>query len=132
MLGFSTGIAVAFCHCEMSRISPLLLAALLALTPVMGAVCAEGCHKPEVAGQVQVAAECEHGDAPEGSPLLTDIACAAERADLVPAEIKATDSTLAPSPGPVQVAIAPARVAVLGRCLQYHPPPVSSGAVLRI
>lgn len=116
----------------MSRISPLLLAALLALTPVLEAMCAEGCHRPQVARQLQVAAECEHRDAPEGLPLLTDIACAADRADLVPAEIKTIDSTLAPSPGPVQVAIAPARVVVVGRCLQYHPPPVSSGAVLRI
>jgi hypothetical protein len=116
----------------MSRIPPLLLAALLALTPVMGAVCAEGCHDPAVARQVQPAAGCEHDVAEEGSPVLTGVACSPQRTDFVIAATKTTDLALTLSLGVTQIAMAPNRVPALERYLRDQPPPVSSQAVLRI
>ena len=133
MLRLSTGIAVAFTNDEMTRIPALLLTALIALTPVMGALCAEGCHERDVARDTRTVSGCEHGgDASTSSPVLTPAACSAAPTDLVLAGIRISDSALTASIGSAQLTAASDRLSVPDRYLQLQPAPAPSRAVLRI
>lgn len=85
-----------------------------------------------MAREIQGAAGCEHDVAPEGSPVLTGVACSPQRADLALAEIKTIDSALTASPGVTQTAVSPDRLAPPERYRHYQPASGSSQAVLRI
>ena len=116
----------------MTRHTALLLIALMALTPVMGALCAEGCTEPEPPSAAQVASGCDHGVVPAGSPVLTAAACSDERAEVVLAEVRTIDSALTASIGGTQITDAADRLPVPTGYLQHQPTPAGSQAVLRI
>ena len=131
MRRFRTGIAVAFTNGDMTRIPALLLTALIALAPVMGALCAGRCGQPEQEHTAQVAGRCEHSDVLDGSAALTSASCSPARADLVLAEIRTTGP--APMlPIVITESVAADRFAVCVRCLDRQPPLTTSRAVLRI
>jgi hypothetical protein len=78
----------------MTRVRALFLAALMALAPVMGAVCANACHDVAPPPAAQTTAACEHSEARDTGPSLLAADCAADPAAFVAAGFRnsATDA----------------------------------------
>lgn len=116
----------------MFRVPSLLLTALMALTPVMGALCAGGCDAPKLPSAAQVATSCEHRDVRATAAVLAAAVCSAASADIVVAEIRTADAALTPSRYGAPNAAAPDCLPVPARYLDRQPAQASSPAVLRI
>ena len=126
------GIVVALPHVGMIRIPAVFLSAFLALTPIIGALCADGCIRPEAPRAVEVVPACGHGDAGGSAPLLSTATCAFDEADVVPAQVRPVGPALAPPVAGSHVASEPRRIPAYETYLRYQPPPPPAGVTLRI
>ena len=109
-----------------------LLAVLITLSPVMGAICAEPCDDTGPVRTVEAALSCEHVDTTDAPPVLTAAACSSDRAELVPAEIRHAAPAARLSMSVTQTALEPQGLPALERYLRFQPPPAPSRTVLRI
>ena len=109
-----------------------LLAVLLALTPVMGAICAKPCGEIGRARAAEAALTCEHADAAGNPPVLTAAACSSDGAEFVPAEIRNAAPAARLAMSVTQTTLVPHGLPALERYLRYQPPPAPSRTALRI
>lgn len=116
----------------MSRIPAILLSALVALTPVIEAVCADGCIEVNTARSVEVVETCGHGDVPDNAPALSAAACVSSQAAFVVAEVRTIGFALASSASVTNTAREPVRLPAHDRYLHHQPPPAPAGLILRI
>lgn len=116
----------------MSRLPALLLAALMALTPVMGALCADGCGVRGATTAAEPALSCEHGRVPAASTVLTAADCSTAPATFVAAEVRTPGPLAAPSISVTLTAAEPKPRAVAPFHLHHPFAPAPLHAVLRI
>ena len=116
----------------MFRLPALLLAALMALTPVMGALCADGCGERGATTAAEPALSCAHGQVPASSTALTAAECSTAPATVVAAEVRTPGSLAAPSISVTLTAAEPKPRAVVPFHLHYRFAPAPLQAVLRI
>lgn len=116
----------------MSRIPAILLSALIALTPVIGALCADGCINADATRLVEVIESCGHGDVSKDSSALRAVACLSAQPDVAVAEARTIGPALAPSGRVMNTARGPVRLPAHERYLHDQPPPVPAGLILRI
>lgn len=132
---FPHGIGVALLPAEMIRtirIPATLLAAVFALTPIAGALCADGCDAPEPARAVEVAPACGHRDGAERAPVMRAAPCALDDAEAVLAEARAAGPAIAPPTVAPTRSANPPRVRAYERYLRHQPPLPSAAPTLRI
>lgn len=116
----------------MTRLTALLLLALLSLSPAMAAQCLEGCAQAELASAAQPATSCEHRDVREPASVFAAAACPGAPASFVRVETRSFESALIPLIAVTQIAAAPVRLPIPERYLGHQPPTASSPAPLRI
>lgn len=130
MTSFRAGIPIALPPSGMPRIPAIVLSAILALTPVIGAVCADGC-AGETA-RMEVVPTCGHDDTSANAPAMNAAACGVEGGEVALAEVRGAGLAPASSAGIATMAPEPHGRPEQNRYLQHQPPSPPARLTLRI
>lgn len=116
----------------MTRVRALFVSALMAIAPVMGAVCANACHAVTSPVAAQAAASCEHSESRDTGTSLSAADCSIDRDAFVYSGFR-TAADAARLPADVPRFVSQSRSdGSLERPLRLLPPPLLRNIALRI